>query len=68
MKNDIKKGYEYRDLIESIKARFLRGEITYEEGKELVAPLLKGMNEKGAKVAKKFGRVYRELGVRSVFK
>lgn len=58
----------YREQIEKIRAAYLNGRITLEEAQSYVEPMLKEMNIKGAKVAKKFGRKYKKLTFSYVFR
>lgn len=59
---------EYREQIEQIKATYLKGKISYEEAKNKVEALLVIMNEKGAKIAKKFGKNYKKLTFGYIFR
>lgn len=59
---------EYRTKILHIRAEFLKGNITFEEAKSKVLPLLTEMNEKGVKIAKKFGRTYKKLTFGYIFR
>lgn len=59
---------DYRAQIQAIRARFLRGEITFDEAKAEVEPLLAEMNKKGAAIAKKFGKKYKKLTFGYVFR
>lgn len=44
-----------------LKAKFAMGAMTYDEVKTQMAPLLKTINDKGAKVAKKYKKPYYPL-------
>lgn len=59
---------DFRSIIQGIKYMFLHEEITYEEAKDLVAPLLKEMNEIGSEVAKKHDKRYTPLTFGYVFR
>jgi hypothetical protein len=59
---------EYRTKILHIRAEFLKGKITFDEAKAQVLPLLVEMNEKGAKIARKFGRTYKKLTFGYIFR
>ncbi len=59
---------EYREQIEQIRYSYLKGEITLEQAQEKVQPLLAEMNEKGAAIAKKFGKKFNKLTFQYVFR
>ncbi len=59
---------DYRGEILSIRSDYLRGKITLDEAKKLVEPLLVTMNEKGARIAKEFGKKYKKLTFNYVFR
>lgn len=46
----------YRTKIEKIRFRYLKGEITLEQAKGEVEPMIVKMNEIGKKIAKEHGR------------
>lgn len=50
-----------RQMIEDIKYRLKRGEITLEEAKRRAQPVINEMNEKGKKIAKEFGKRHNPL-------
>lgn len=59
---------DYRAKIEKIRFRYLRAEITLDEAKALVQPLLIEMNKKGLVIAKEHGRKFRPLTFGYVFR
>jgi hypothetical protein len=61
-------GMDYREKILQIRQEFLKGNITFDEAKIQVMPLLAEMNEKGEKIAKKFGKKYKKLTFGYVFR
>lgn len=62
------KKIDYRATIESIRHASLRGDISYEEAKARVQPLLDEMNAKGEKIAKEYGKRYKKLTFGYVFR
>lgn len=59
---------DYRTKIEKIRMAYLKGEITLEQAESYVLPMLVEMNQKGAKIAKKFGKKYIKLTFNYVFR
>ena len=59
---------DYRGLILETRFKFLRGEITLDEAKNFINPLLIEMNDKGKKIAKKYGKNYKPLTFGYVFR
>lgn len=60
---------ENRAKIENIRGQYLQGHITYEEAKTLVEDILLDINNKGQKIAKKFGKKnYKPLTFAYVFR
>lgn len=59
---------DYRKKILEIRSDYLMGEITFDQAKAKVEPLLEEMNEKGLAVAKKHGRKFRKLTFGYVFR
>lgn len=59
---------DYRVKIEQIRHSFNRGEISYEQAKAQVLPMLEEMNAKGAKIAKKFGKKFNKITFGYVFR
>lgn len=59
---------DYRSQILHIRSSYLRGDITLEQAREVVGPLLEEMNNKGAEIAKKFGKKYKKLTFGYVFR
>lgn len=54
-------GDMFREKINYIKGRLQAGVIDYETAKAEAAPVIAEMNEKGAEIAKKYGRKYKPL-------
>ena len=52
-------GEIYREKIKDIRARLMVGVIDYETAKAEATPIIAEMNEKGAAIAKKYGRRFR---------
>lgn len=50
---------ENRSKIEAIRHRLNHDEITYEQAKVLMQPIINTMNVKGAKIAKEYGKKFR---------
>lgn len=59
---------DYRTKIEKIRIAYLKGDITLEQAESYVEALLKEMNRKGAKIAKKHGKKYKKLSFGYVFR
>lgn len=59
---------DYRAQIKKIRGSYLRGEISFEQAKGYTEPLLKEMNKKGEKIAKKFGRKFNKLTFGYIFR
>lgn len=59
---------EYREKIQKIKSLYLKGEISFDQAKAQVLPLLEEMNTKGASIAKKFGKKFTKLTFGYVFR
>ena len=57
-----------RTKIEQIRGQYLTGQITLDQAKQFVQPLLDDMNSRGAKIAKKFGKKYYKLTFNYVFR
>lgn len=57
-----------RVKIEQIRARYLLGEITLDEAKTLVAPILADINTKGVVIAKQFGKKFYKMTFGYVFR
>ena len=57
-----------RAKINQIRARYQHSEITLDEAKSLVQPLLDEMNKKGKIIAKKFGKKFSDLTFNYVFR
>lgn len=49
-------GQDYRNAIEHIRFKMIKGLITYDEAKAEAQPIIDEMNKKGLEVAKKYGR------------
>jgi len=64
---DMKK-IDYRAKIESIRFKYLRGEITHEEAKALVLPMIDEMNKIGLTIAKRYNRKFNKLTFGYVFR
>jgi polyhydroxyalkanoate synthesis regulator phasin len=64
----MKKKINYRTKIESIRFKYLRGELTHEEAKALVLPMIDEMNKIGMAVAKKYNRRFNKLTFGYVFR
>ncbi len=58
----------YRSKILKIRSEFLYGNITLDEAKAQVQPLLDEMNKKGEAIAKKYGRKFNKLTFGYVFR
>lgn len=59
---------DYRANIEAIRGAYQRGNITLEEAKKQVEPMLGAMNKKGEIIAKKFGKKHKKLTFGYVFR
>lgn len=59
---------DYRKLITEIRFKFLKGDITLEQAKDLVNPLLLEMNVKGKEIAKEFGMKHKPLTFGYIFR
>jgi hypothetical protein len=59
---------DYRDKISKIRVSFMNGNITLEEAKDRVSPLLLEMNKIGAVIAKQFNKKYKKLTFSYVFR
>ena len=49
----------YRNKIEPIKFMLLTGEISYDEAKEMMEPIIQEMNEKGRIIAKQHNQKFK---------
>lgn len=58
----------YRKEILRIRSRFLKGEISYDEAFEQVAPLLAEMNQKAALIAKEHNQKFKPLTFGYIFR
>ncbi len=57
-----------REKINKIKGQYLRGELTLDQAKSLVDPILKKVNDQGMKSAKKYGVRWSKLTFSYVFR
>ncbi len=48
-------------FILEIRRAFLRGDITLDEAKKRLRPVIDDMNERGEKIAKQYGRKFRKF-------
>ena len=59
---------ENRAIIETIRGQYQNGQITLDQAKSLIQPILDEANKKGAVVAKRFGRRFYKLTFNYVFR
>lgn len=52
-------GQDYRNAIQNIRFRMLKGLISYDEAKVEAQPIIDEMNKKGFEIAKKYGRRFK---------
>lgn len=62
------RGAEIRFLVQSIRARYQHGEITLDQAKAEVQPLLDEMNASGKRIAKEFGKKFKPLTFGYIFR
>ena len=53
-----------RTEIALIRAKLLRGVLTYDEAQKLAEPCIERMNKRGAEIAKEFGQRFKPLTFR----
>ncbi len=61
-------GAQFREQIEAIRHRMLRGELSYEQAQVEAKPVIDDMNAKGKALAKKFGKRYTPLTFKYLFR
>lgn len=61
-------GAQYRASIQIIRSEFLKGEITLNEAKSKVAPILDSMNAIGRRIAKEHGKKFSQMTFSYVFR
>lgn len=59
---------DYRDKIEKIRMKYLKGQISLKMAEDDVRPLLREMNEKGTKIAKEHGKKFHKLTFGYIFR
>ncbi len=58
----------HRPFILEVRRAFLRGDITLDEAKERLRPVLEDMNKRGEKIAKEFGKKFRKFTFGYIFR
>ena len=52
-------GQDYRNAIEYIRFKMVKGLITYDEAKAEAQPIIDEMNKKGLEIAEKYGKKFK---------
>ena len=56
------------DQAKEVVARFKLGQLTYDECREALIPVLERMNAKGREIAKRYGRKHRDFSATSMMR
>lgn len=62
------KGIENRTKVELIRASYQHGDISLDEAKKLVKPILDDINSKGERIAKEYGKKHKPLTFSYIFR
>lgn len=61
-------GQDYRNAIEYIRFKMIKGLITYDEAKAEAKPIIDEMNKKGFEIAKKYNRRFKKFTFASLMR